>query len=198
MISLPLTIRNLLDRLVGEISEDMPDCMFDDYLMVFPVLHAIARGGTRIVEEIYSGEGLVTSPAESDAVRCALGVIQEIDRKVAIMDTLIRWSSDLDEPASEKIHLLREQSGGSDDLIAEVAGNPGFGLPIRIVEELLSGISVSIENDDKCQIGQEYVQLKSLTSSVKDFLSSIKAMYSLTNRSLIVRVCEISRGVMRP
>ena len=60
---------------------------------------------------------------------------------------------------------------------------------IKISDEL-------IRNDDKCQIGQKSVQLKSLASSVKDFFSSIYAMYSLTNRSLIVMVCEISRGVM--
>ena len=53
-------------------------------------------------------------------------------------------------------------------------------------------------NDDKCQIGRKSVQLKSLTSSVKFFPSSINAIYSLTNRSLIVVVCAISRGGMRP
>jgi len=54
------------------------------------------------------------------------------------------------------------------------------------------------KNDDKCQSSPKSVQLKSLTASFKDSFSSIKAIYSLTNRSLISRVREISRGDMRP
>ena len=66
--------------------------------------------------------------------------------------------------------------------------------------ESISIVSTSrvMANDDKCQIGRKSVQLKSLTSSVKFFSSSINAIYSLTNRSLIVVVCAISRGGMRP
>ena len=115
---------------------------FIECLYPLSVIPAISSGCITVAEEILGKEGAVTTRPVRDAIDQYLGEIRKFGIETRVLDTLTRWCFTRRQPLPELLRILREQSGGDDELIAEMVDFLAADLKPVIVDGLISSLSL--------------------------------------------------------
>lgn len=115
---------------------------FIECLYPLSVIRAISSGCITVAEEILGKEGAVTTGPVRDAIDQYLAEIRKIGIETRLLDTLTRWCFSRRQPLPELLLTLREQSGGDDELIADMVDLIAADLKPVIADGLISSLSL--------------------------------------------------------
>ena len=135
-------IQDYLEGLLVEIIHEGKMYGFTECLPAFLVVHAFSKGGIREIEKIKKDEGLVFSPAVSEAIDSNIRQIQRTGIMTLIMNTVMHWSFNAKRTVPDLVSTLRKQTGGDDELIAEIVDLMGAELPVGCLHEIFSILKV--------------------------------------------------------
>lgn len=90
---------------------------FTDSLPSIRVIAAISSGMVKAADEILDTCDPVTRGELAETVQQALDEIRKTGREMLVLETLKYWSFNPEKPAPVLLSILREQSGGDDELV---------------------------------------------------------------------------------
>ncbi|MDD5023700.1 MAG: hypothetical protein PHF57_04685 [Methanoregula sp.] len=152
-------IRYYLEGLVSEMTFEGKSTGFTEPYPAFRVVFAFSNGGLHALSGIRSTKDLIAEKAVSDAVDLACKEIRNNGIRGLLMDTFMVWSFHPKQPIPELIETLREQAGGNDLLIAEIADNMGREFPVGSLAKIYSLVNAPPEYYKRIP-GKERIQKK--------------------------------------
>lgn len=125
-------LNNLSESMIEEAVVDG----FTDSLPAFRVIAAISSGMVKAAGEILDTCDPVTRGDLAGAVQPVLDEIRKTGREMLVLETLKHWSFHPEKPAPVLLSILREQSGGDDELIGGVLDLLDADYPRGMYEEI--------------------------------------------------------------
>lgn len=159
IFSLVAFLEKYLERLADHVFNVGTEFGFTECLPAMEVITAISNGGAMTIEEIIKKEHALTTKALLVVIQADLVKIRRRGTQMLVFATLMHWLSHPVCPVPDMVSLLRGQSHGDDDLIAELLDMMGDELPYEILAETVSNLSVSGEIESRLK-KKRYTLLK--------------------------------------